>query len=59
MDAAVLEQRALLLKLLLADGTAHVQRHARGTAVLNDVGQAALVSVLVQVLQLSEIRTED
>lgn len=39
VNAAVLQQRALLLELLLADGAAHVQRHARRPAVLYQIGQ--------------------
>lgn len=67
VDAAVLEECALLLELLLADGAAHVERHARRPPVLDDIRQDALGHhhrprpsvALVEVLQLGEIRTED
>lgn len=57
VDAAVLEQRRLLLELLLADGTAHVERHAGRSPVLDDVGKAfARLALLLQILQGAEIR---
>lgn len=66
VNATVLQESALLFKLLLADGTTHVEWHTRGPAVLNNIRQGgcnfaadAAASVLIQVLQLGEISTED
>lgn len=39
MYATVLEQRRLLLKLLLTNGATHVQRHSRRPAVLDHIRQ--------------------
>lgn len=60
VNAAVLQERALLLELLLADRTANVQRHARRPSVLDHIGQhaGALHALVVQVLQLGQIRAE-
>ena len=53
--AAVLQQRRFLLELLLTDRASHVQRHARGAAVLYHVRQTALATaLLLDVLESTE-----
>lgn len=58
VNASVLQQGALLLELLLAYWTAHVEGHSGRPTVLDDIWKRCLVSILVEVLQLGEISTE-
>lgn len=64
VNAPMLQQRTLLFKLFLTDRTAHVQGHSSRAAMLNDIRKDALIhdripTILVEVLQLGEIRPED
>lgn len=47
MNAAVLQQRTLLLELLLANWTANVQRHAGRSTVLYKIGQHETAAVFL------------